>query len=253
MADEGFMLPYNEFAAVYDALMRDIDRPKWTEYMLDLLGKERLRVVDCACGTGEISIGLAQAGHIVTGVDVSEAMLAIAAEKARKAGANIPFVRQDMRALLLHRRVDAIISACDGVNYLDSIQAMKEFFRVAHKALLPGGMLLFDISSRYKLQSVLGNNVFTLDEEDVSYIWRNTYDAKTGRIRMDLTVFAREGVLFRRFREEHIQRAFSRQEVELALAESGFEDIRVYAAFTQKAPAETAQRLQFMAVKGNET
>ena len=245
------MLPYNEFAAVYDALMRDVDRSKWIEYLIKLLAGNNKRVVDCACGTGEISIGLAKAGHIVTGVDISEAMLAVAAEKARAAGFNIPFVCQDMCALALHRRVDAVISTCDGVNYLDSVEEMKRFFDAAHRALVPGGMLLFDISSRYKLQSVLGNNVFTLDEEDISYIWRNAYDAKTECVRMDLTVFTRDGAMFRRFREEHIQRAHSRQEVMQALAEGGFEDISVYAAFTFKAPSDTAQRLQFVAVKGN--
>lgn len=68
-----------------------------------LWAAEKLRVTDCACGTGEITLRLARAGHIMTGVDISGDMLRIASEKARRAALKIPFVEQDMRKLALHR------------------------------------------------------------------------------------------------------------------------------------------------------
>lgn len=243
---------YREFALVYDALMQDAERERWVEYINKLLGDGEKRIADCACGTGEISIGLSKLGHRVTGIDISESMLAQAAEKVRRTGlgAEIPLVCQDMRTFRLHRQMDAVISTCDGVNYLTSSKDMGMFFNAAYAALKPGGLLLFDISSRYKLQSILGNNTFTLDEEDNAYIWRNTYDEKTKLIAMELTFFAREkDGSFRRFKEEHIQRAHEQNEIESDLLESGFKDICVYDAFTLDAPSPQAQRLQFAAVK----
>ncbi|MFR0882505.1 MAG: class I SAM-dependent DNA methyltransferase [Christensenellales bacterium] len=119
---------YGDFAGMYDPLMKDVDYDSWAEYLLRFMGAEKLRVTDCACGTGEITLRLARAGHIMTGVDISGDMLRIASEKARRAALKIPFVEQDMRKLALHRPQDAIICACDGVNYLDSLKAAEEFF-----------------------------------------------------------------------------------------------------------------------------
>ena len=126
---------YGDFAGMYDPLMKDVDYDSWAEYLLRFLGAEKLRVTDCACGTGEITLRLARAGHIMTGVDISGDMLRIASEKARRAALKIPFVEQDMRKLALHRPQDAIICACDGVNYLDSLKAAEEFFEAANAAL----------------------------------------------------------------------------------------------------------------------
>lgn len=246
------MQSYGKFAALYDRLMRDVDREAWADYILSLLGGAPRTVVDCACGTGEMTIRLARGGHSVTGQDISEEMLAVAAEKARKARLKIPFIRQDMRRLSLHRSVDAVVSACDGVNYLASRAALSEFAAAAYAVLKPGGLLLFDVSSRYKLSTVLGDNTFALDETDSAYIWQNAYDPETKLIRMDLTFFVREeeGERYTRFTETHVQRAHSEREIRTALAAAGFVDITAYEAFTLEPPKETSERLQFVARKG---
>ncbi|MFR7852514.1 MAG: methyltransferase domain-containing protein [Christensenellales bacterium] len=72
---------YGDFAGMYDPLMKDVDYDSWAEYLLRFLGAEKLRVTDCACGTGEITLRLARAGHIMTGVDISGDMLRIASER----------------------------------------------------------------------------------------------------------------------------------------------------------------------------
>ncbi|MBE5785124.1 MAG: class I SAM-dependent methyltransferase [Clostridiales bacterium] len=246
------MQSYGRFAAIYDRLMNDVDRKAWGDYVLKLLGEGRKTVVDCACGTGELTLRLAAEGYSLIGQDLSEEMLRVASEKARRARLNIPFIRQDMRKLSLHKRVDAIVSACDGVNYLASRQALSDFAASAYAALKPGGILLFDISSRYKLSTVLGNNTFALDEGDSAYIWQNVYDGESRLIRMDLTFFVQDEETGRydRFPETHIQRAHSEREVRAALENAGFTNIEVYEAFTMDAPKDTTERLQFAALKG---
>ena len=62
---------YGKLAALYDRLMRDVDRETWAEYLLSLLGEGRRTVVDCACGTGELTLRLARSGYAVTGQDIS--------------------------------------------------------------------------------------------------------------------------------------------------------------------------------------
>lgn len=235
---------YGDFAGMYDPLMKDVDYDSWAEYLLRFLGAEKLRVADCACGTGEITLRLARAGHIMTGVDISGDMLRIASEKARRAALKIPFVEQDMRKLALHRPQDAIICACDGVNYLDSLKAAEEFFEAANAALKVDGLLMFDISSQYKLKNILGCNTFAEDEQGGAYIWKNNYDPKSRLIEMNLTFFERQGELYRRFTERHIQRAHGVDELLSALNRAGF-DAEAYDFETMDPVKPDSERVQF--------
>lgn len=248
-----FSLAYSRFADVYDTLMRDVDYNAWAAYLDALLHAaaiDKAALVDCACGTGALSTRLAQYGYTVTGIDNSEDMLRIAGENARRLGLNIPFVCQDMRALLLHRQAAAINCACDGINYLLRLEDVRAFFKAAYTALKPGGVLLFDSSTAYKFEALLHGNVFAETERACAYIWRNNYDAASRLIEMELTCFVHKlGESYERFDERHVQRAHTEQELCAALTEAGFCDIAVYAAFTTKKPSLTAQRIQFVAIK----
>ena len=84
---------YTAFATVYDRLMVDVDYPAWAafyETILSLYGIRGGKVCECACGTGSLTIPLAQKGFQMTGVDLSEEMLFEASQKARREGA--PFM-----------------------------------------------------------------------------------------------------------------------------------------------------------------
>ncbi len=243
-------MQYERFARVYDTLMADVDYNAWANYIASFLPAGTLSVADCACGTGEITLRLKRMGHSVTGLDISGEMLRIASEKARAAGLAIPFVCQDMRELSLHKRADAVVCACDGVNYLASVASMRRFFQSAYGALKEGGILLFDVSSRHKLSQTLAGNCFGYDDGETAYVWQNCYDPENKLLRMDLSFFLKNGALYERFTETHVQRAHSQTEVEHALAAAGFQEIRVFEAFTRDAPNMAAQRLQFAAIRG---
>ncbi len=248
------MTPYSSLAGVYDALMADVDYEAWSRYVLALLMKHGVqpgaRVLDAACGTGKLTLPLAKAGYIVTGADASEDMLRLAGENARKAGLSVPFVRQRLEELAVHRPMSALVCACDGVNYIASEDEVKAFFAAAYEALAPGGALLFDVSSRYKLKHILGNRFYGEDLEDAAVLWQNAYDERSRLLEMELTIFIKKGKTFERFRERHVQRAHTAAELTRWLRESGFEPIAAYGFLTEKKPARNAERIQFAAVKG---
>ena len=241
--------PYSAFAAGYDRMMGDVDYDGWANYIDGFLRENRARtVLECACGTGSLTVRLAKMGYAMTGSDLSEDMLMVARQKALAAGLRqLPFVRQDMRRIALHRPVDAVVSACDGVNYL--LDGPEDFFRSAAGALITGGLLLFDVSSAYKLSTVLGNNTFAAAGEDWAYIWENDYHPRLGLVDMLLTGFLKQGAGYARFEERHSQRVYTEAELRSALQSCGFRDIRVYEAFTRDEPSPTAERLQFIARK----
>lgn len=247
------MESYGEFAEVYDRLMDDFDYPAWAGYYMELISRAGVKVrrmCDCACGTGSMTIQFAKRGINVTGMDISRDMLEIAAVKARRAAQKIVFAAQDMTKLTLPRPVDAVVCACDGVNYLTGPGAPGEFFSAAYANIKPGGCLAFDISSRYKLENVIGSGFFGEERDDVAYIWSNRLDAQTHTVDMDLTFFvAQENGLYRRFEEKHRQRAHSAEEIVAALEESGFTDIKVYGNMTFEAPSADEQRIHFTAIR----
>ena len=240
---------YSAFAQGYDRMMADVDYDGWARYIDGFLKEDGARsVLECACGTGSLTVPLARMGYEITGSDLSGDMLMIARQKALDAGLRLlPFVCQDMRQIALHKPVDAVFCACDGVNYL--LDGAEDFFRAAHAALKPGGRLLFDVSSTYKLSAILGNNTFAATGEDWAYIWENTWHPHLNRVDMLLTGFLKRGPGYARFEEHHSQRAYSEEELLSSLRSCGFGDIQVYEAFARSEPTPTSERLQFSARK----
>ena len=247
---------YDDFAGVYDTLMDDYDYDAWSDHYLslicDALGELPQRAAECACGTGSLTVRFAQKGLSVTGVDISAAMLRRAEEKARIWGVQPAFVRQDMKALELPRRVGAVMATCDGVNYLTKPQDVLAFFQAAYAALLPGGVLCFDCSSRHKLENVMGNSFFGEERDGIAMLWQNALNPQTHVLTMDVTFFVREDDgRYRRFREQHHQRAHSEQEILSWLQEAGFEDIHTYGEMRRDHPKEMDLRIHYTARKPN--
>ncbi len=243
-------MQYGDFAKLYDTLMSDVDYDGWASYIEGFI-PEDASVLECACGTGEITLRLAKAGHSIVATDVSEDMLRVASEKLRLSGAaakRVHFARMDMRETAVHKPVDCVVCCCDGVNYLLSREDVKRFFMSASSALRSGGLLLFDISSRYKLKELLGQNCFADNDADHPYIWQNTYDAQSKLLRMELAFFIKQGELYSRIDEAHIQRAHSVKEISSWLEECGYE-YDIYKCFGTETPDDTTERIQFVARK----
>jgi ubiquinone/menaquinone biosynthesis C-methylase UbiE len=244
---------YADFAAVYDRLMQDVDYAAWAAFytaLLDSLGvSPGAAVAECACGTGGLTVPLA-ARYDMTGIDLSEEMLSQAVPKAKSAGRNVRFVRQDMRRLRLMRPADAVLATCDGINYLLKDNDLAAFLNAAFHALKPGGALAFDISSPGKLRGTLGDNVLTLSEEDVAYIWHNRWSDSERVVQMNLSIFVRrpDGA-YDRIVEQQAQRAWDEQEVLDALAKAGFRQARAWGDRRMRVPSPNDQRLHFTAIK----
>jgi len=245
---------YSGLAAIYDRLMKDIPYDKWAGFIISKAKLSKTaQVADVACGTGNIALRLAQQGCSVIALDNSEQMLAIAAEKARKMGVRAVFVKQELAELSLHKKVDCITCACDGVNYLTTKKELNDFFQRAYNTLKPGGMLVFDISSHYKLKTLMDGNLFFEDLEDITYFWQNSFNDETACLNMELVFFLRSGNgLYKRFDEQHVQKAHKVEDLIKALENCGFKDIKTYDDYSNSAAGETSLRITFTAVKDTE-
>lgn len=240
---------YGEFAYVYDRLMEEVDYLQWIthiESVFERAGITPKKLVELACGTGNITIPLAKRGYQMMGIDISEDMLMVAREKSLDQGADVLLIQQDICQLELAGAYEAILCLCDGVNYILDTEGLLGAFQSIYRHLSPGGVFLFDISSSYKLREILGNHTFGENQGDLCYLWENYFDESQRVIDMNLTFFIQENKLFRKFEELHRQRAYEIQELESLLRISGFEKIQYYDGFSWNRPREDSQRILFI-------
>ena len=105
-------------------------------------------VLDVACGWGRHSIELARAGYRVTGLDLSETLLARARKRAAAAGVEAAFVRGDMREIPWRGRFDAVLSLYSSLGYFLSDDEDLRVLRGARDALRADGVFVLETMHR---------------------------------------------------------------------------------------------------------
>jgi len=120
-------------------LVDKIEKEAIYEYLQPEPGME---ILDVGCGTGNLSLELARLGVRVTGIDISEPMLAKAREKARREGLAVKFYRADARKLPFN---DGIFDAVVSVTALEFVPDLREALEEAYRVLKPGGRLVVGV------------------------------------------------------------------------------------------------------------
>ncbi len=98
------------------------------------------RALDLCCGTGDIALSMARKQAQVVGLDFSAPMLALARERAARAGlAQVQFVEGDALHIPYAEQSFDVVSVGYGLRNLSSVEAgLAEMLRVAK----PGGRIL---------------------------------------------------------------------------------------------------------------
>ena len=240
------MEAYTDFASVYDELMDNTPYERWCDNIVKVLGEYGIRdglVLDMGCGTGSLTELLAAKGYDMIGVDYSEEMLNIAFQKREKSGHDILYLNQDMREFELYGTVRAIVSICDSINYLLEDEDVVTCFKLVNNYLDPKGIFFFDFNTNYKYETIIGDRVIAETRDDCSFIWENFYDEEERINEYDLTLFIKEGELFRKFEETHYQRCYSLDEVKEAAKEAGMDFVAAYDAFTRESVKDDSERI----------
>ena len=244
-------MAYEALAASYDRLTNDIPYEAVLAFYHQILaryGCEPASAVDLACGTGSMALLLAREGLSVLGVDQSEEMLTLAADKAAELDNPPYFIRQRMEKLRLPMPVDLVVCCLDGVNYVTEPAALRESFRRVFKTLNPGGLFIFDINSETKLRGLDGQ-IFLDEDEEVFCLWRAAFDETSRICCYGMDIFQKQGRLWQRSREEHLEYAYRTEELTQWLAEAGFSQIEVYGDRKLSPPEPDEQRIFFAAQK----
>lgn len=243
---------YGEFASIYDQLMNDFDYKQWANYIELIFDKYNFKpkkILEMACGTGGLSIHLADKRYEMVCFDLSEEMLSKAYEKLGRYK-NVKLLKQDMTKFKIEQKFDSVISVCDSINYIINPEDLDKTFKNAYSHLNQNGLFIFDINSAYKLKHIIGNDTFVEDREDVFYIWQNSYDEEEDICEFYITFFISEdGINYKRFEEEHYEKAYKLEDIIESLKNAGFSKIDYYNAFTLNPIEEKTERINFVATK----
>ena len=244
------MEAYTGFAEVYDVFQDNVPYEEWCSYVTGLLKEYQVMdglVLDLGCGTGSLTGLMARSGYDMIGIDNSGEMLQIAMNKRNASGLDILYLLQDMRGFELYGTVKAVFSICDSMNYIMEYQELVEVFRLVNNYLDPKGVFIFDLNTEYKYRELLADNTFAEDREESSFIWNNFYDEEDKVNEYDLTLFVKEGELYRKFEETHYQRAYGLDQIQQAIRDGGMEFVAAYDACTRNPVQQDSERIYVIA------
>ena len=203
---------YEEVATLYDNLVGDFAFENWLPNFKRLekaFGLDLDACADVACGTGKVLAYLAGRGARAYGVDGSEHMLSIAAERTR--GMGVGLFRQDMRRLCLPRRVSLVTCNTDSLNYLLEEEDLAGTLAGFHRALEPGGCAVFDMNTINQLSGQKDRHIWKMREGNVRLYWRSGYDEETCIATLEMRHVVESPRGNRLYREVHRERGYERR------------------------------------------
>ncbi|MHC4592032.1 MAG: class I SAM-dependent DNA methyltransferase [Planctomycetota bacterium] len=200
--------------------------------------------LDLCCGAGSLLKLVCDAGFQAVGLDGSRHQL-------RHARGNAPsarLVRSDVRAYDLGGEFDVITCMFDSLNYLTTKKDLERAFRCARRHLAEGGVFVFDVNTFEGLRENWRRTAAIRAPGRLTVV-ESSFEEKRARGRCLITGFVKEGRLWRRFEEDHIQRGYLPEEVDGLLDRSGFA-LRKYDGRAFGRPRKRSGRLFYICWRG---
>ena len=241
------MSSYASLAAWYDQLTGDVPYQAFADFYeaeFARSGGEFRLLLDYCCGTGTLTAEMARRGYEMIGADASVDMLMQAREKCAQLPCPPLFLHQRAEELDLYGTVDAALCSLDGMNYLPP-ESLPELFRRLHLFVRPGGLVIYDVKLPEWFQSLDGQ-IFLDEKEDLFCVWRADFQADRQRLIYGMDLFERQGRLWRRSGEEHVEYAHRPERLRELMEQAGFEQFRLHPDCPQKEQG----RLFISAVRG---
>jgi SAM-dependent methyltransferase len=182
------------------------------------------RVLDVGCGFGRHAVALGKRGHRVTGLDLSEPMLRLAAEMAHGAAVSVEWLRRDMRELDGLGPFDACICLYTAFGFFDDRDNRRVLDGI-RETLRPGGLFMLDVSNPLALMRGWPQRSWRESASGVR-LESSRFDALTARVISQRTLFRPDGV--RVDLPETSVRMYPPHELANLLREAGFEIEQVY-------------------------
>ncbi len=243
---------YDLLSKFYDSVNAEINYNIWADFIEEIIvreynGKPEL-ILDLGCGTGRMTLELAERGYDMTGIDYSADMLDLAREAAEVKNKDVLLLCQDMREFELYGTVDVTVSCLDCINHLTKPADVEKVFRLVHNYLIPDGLFIFDINGKRKFEEIYADNSYVMEVGGDMCIWQNYYDSKTKLCDFYITVFEeRVDGRYDRYDDTQRERMYKIEDIEKLLKKCGMEFIGAYSDFEFTPATDDSERIYIAA------
>ena len=233
-----FTQAYDELAAHYDQLFEDWEASiaRQSTVLAGILesacGNARpIRVLDCACGIGTQSLGLAMKGFAVTGCDISTGAVQRARAEASKRGLSIPFSVANMVQLDAFPKssFDAVICIDNSLPHLQTDEDLLRAAQQAYGKLRPGGAFVGSIRDYDRLvveRPTTQGPRFYSDHDGRRIVFQIWDWLDERRYRFHLYITRNRESAWQTLHFTSTYRAVLRSELQRILEEAGFPNVR---------------------------
>ncbi|MDL2253960.1 class I SAM-dependent methyltransferase [Ruminococcaceae bacterium OttesenSCG-928-I18] len=243
-------MAYHQFAYYYDDLNSEADYDRLAREIKNHLWAHGIQhgiVADLGCGTGELSLRLADYGYDMIGVDASEDMLTVFRDKLTEQGrGDMLLLHQPLEALDLYGTVRAAVSSFDTLNHLPQ-KAVRQAIRHVSLFLEPGGLFLFDANTPYKHRAVLADAAFEVEGQGgLHCLWRNHFLPEENATEITIEIWEGEEYLCRETFFEYVYTLDFWQET---LEKNGLKILEILDGESFSALSDTSERFWVVAAK----
>jgi len=123
-------------------------------------------VIDLGCGTGPLSVELAQKGYFVTATDISINMLERASNNAVEGGVHIQFYVHNIEEPL-NQTYDCLLMTSDVINYLETENQVLNAFKNVSNAMHKKSIFVFDFIHLQYVEKIHNHSQDILLDDDV--------------------------------------------------------------------------------------
>lgn len=225
---------YQSFAELYDELFDPAMYDQWLDFVAERVAPTSGELLDLACGSGRLGVLLAQKGYQVSGLDLSEDMLALAAKHAAEADVALPLMAGNMLDLSEIGEYQTVTCFADSFCYLTDLTAVTQAFTQVHDHLAVGGQFLFDVITPHQTDDVYPGYMYNYVDDTRAFVWTSYgIEDEEHAAEHDLAFFTLNEKTgeYRKVTELHHERTYVLADYRQALQAAGLTVNRVSADF----------------------
>lgn len=230
------MKVYENLAPYYDRFMDHINYETEAEAVYRFLfqiDRTHGRTLDVGAGSGGHMIPLLKMGIKTDGMDYSERMCRILAEKLHRQHLPGHVLTGDMRCFTTEYPYDVIYCLGETIHHLESLEDASAFFRCGYEALKPGGYLIFSWQERGYFDELADYGDFYDRHGDDYLLWNTCLaddldedepgeDAEDAAYLSYTAFIHEENETYRRICETHRLAIYYGDELEDTVGDAGF-------------------------------